>query len=175
MGKKKSLSDVQRAQIIALHGQILSELQISPQMRNSRAAMHQAIAKYQQDGSYTDKKKTGRPRIATAREDHIMKRIVIRSPTSSMKKIKTDLLRRSCPISLMFVFKHLSKEFNLKSHKPAKNFFIELVRDFITILLIMWSSGLFLVGIGAILLTLCNRLVHCCYTIPHLRRYLLFR
>ena len=122
MGKKKSLSNVQRARIIALHGQILSELQIFPQMRNSRAAMHQEIAKCQQDGSYTDKKKTGRPRIATAREDHIMRRIVMKSPTSSMKEIKTDLLRRSRPVSLMFVFKRFSKEFNLKSHKPAKNF-----------------------------------------------------
>ena len=93
MGKKKSLSDVQRARIIALHGQILSELQIFPQMRNSRAAMHQEIAKCQQDGSYTDKKKTGRPQIATAQEDHIMRRIVMKSPTSSMKEIFGGLVR----------------------------------------------------------------------------------
>ena len=55
MGKKKSLIKVLRAQIVALHGQNLSERQISAQMRCSKTAVHQAIAKYQQDGFYTDK------------------------------------------------------------------------------------------------------------------------
>ena len=56
MGKKKSLSKVQRAQIVALHGQNLSESQISAQMECSKTAVHQAIARYQQDGSYTHEK-----------------------------------------------------------------------------------------------------------------------
>ena len=51
---------------------ILLELQISAQMRYSKAAMHQAIAKRQQDGSYTDKKMTGRPRITTATEYYVL-------------------------------------------------------------------------------------------------------
>ena len=46
MGKKKSLSEVQRAQIVALHGQNLSERLISAQMGCSKTAVHQAIAKY---------------------------------------------------------------------------------------------------------------------------------
>ena len=107
----------------------LSELQISAQMRYSKAAMHQGIAKFQQDRSHTKKKKTGRPRITTAREDHIMRRIVMRSPTSSMKKIKTNLLRRSRQVSGMFVFKRLSKQFNLKSYKLDKNLFIFFKRS----------------------------------------------
>ena len=120
MGKKKSLSKVQRAQIVALRGQNLSERQISAQMGCSKTAVHQAIAKYQQDGSYTDKKKPGRPRVTTAREDNMMMRIVVRSLTSSMKKIRAELLRRGYQISHMTVSRRLSKEFNLKSYKPAK-------------------------------------------------------
>ena len=87
MSNKKSLSEVQRAQIFALHGQNLSERKISAQIGCSKTAVHQAIAKYQQDGSYTDKKRTERPRVTTAREDNVMRRIVVRSPTSSMKKL----------------------------------------------------------------------------------------
>ena len=68
VGKKKSLNEVQRAQIVALHGQNLSERQISAQMGCSKTAVHQAIAKYQQDGSYADKKRTGRPRVTTRRQ-----------------------------------------------------------------------------------------------------------
>ena len=120
MGKKKSLSEVQRAQIVALHGQNLSERLISAQMGCSKTAVHQAIAKYQDDGSYTDRKRSGRPRVSTAREDNLMRRIVMRSPTSSMKKIKAELLRRGRKVSHMTVSRRLSKEFNLKSYKPAK-------------------------------------------------------
>ena len=86
----------------------------------SKTAVHQAIAKYQQDGSYTDKKSTGRPRVTTAREDNVIRRIVVRSPTSSMKKIRAELLRRGRQISHMTVSRRLSKEFNMKSYKPAK-------------------------------------------------------
>ena len=120
MGKKKSLSKVQKGQIVALHGQNLSERQISSQMGCSKTAVHQAIAKYQQDGCYTDKKRTGRPRVTTAREDNVMRRIVVRSPTSSTKKIRAELLRRDRRINHMTVSRRLSKKFNLKSYKPAK-------------------------------------------------------
>ena len=120
MGKKKSLSEVQRAQIVALHGQNLSERLISAQMGCSKTAVHQAIAKYQEDGSYTDRKRSGRPRVSTAREDNLMRRIVMRSPTSSMKKIKAELLRRGRKVSHMTVSRRLSKEFSLKSYKPAE-------------------------------------------------------
>ena len=86
----------------------------------SKTAVHQVIAKNQQDGSYTDKKKTGRPHATTAREDNMMRRIVVRSPTSSMKKIRAELLCRGCQISHMTVSRRLFKEFNLKPYKPAK-------------------------------------------------------
>ena len=115
MGKKKSLSEVQRAQIVALRCQNLSERQISAEMECSKTAVHQATAKYQQNGSYTDKKRTGRPHVTTAREDNVMRRIVVRSPTSSMKKIRAKLLRRGRRISHMTVSRRLSKEFNMKS------------------------------------------------------------
>ena len=89
-------------------------------MECSKTAVHQAIAKYQQDGFYTVKKRTGRPHVTTAREDNVMRRIVVRSPTSSMKKIRAELLRRGCRISHVTVSRRLSKKFNLKSYKPAK-------------------------------------------------------
>ena len=44
----------------------------------------------------------------------------MRSLTSSMKKIRAELLRRGRRISHMTVSRRLSKEFNLKSYQPAK-------------------------------------------------------
>ena len=49
-----------------------------------------------------------------------MIRKFVRSPTSSMKKIRAELLRRGRRISHMTVSRRLSKEFNMKSYKPAK-------------------------------------------------------
>ena len=86
----------------------------------NKTAVHQAIAKYQRDGFYTDKKRTGRPRVTTSREDNVMRRIVVRSPTSSMKKIRAELLRRGRRISHMTVSRRLSKELNMKSYKPTQ-------------------------------------------------------
>ena len=44
----------------------------------------------------------------------------MRSPTSSMKKIRAELLRRGHRISHMTVSRRLFKDFNMKSYKPAK-------------------------------------------------------
>ena len=161
---------------------ILSEQQISAQMRCSKAAMDQAIAKLL----------TGWPLYRQEKDWKTTNHHCTRGPHHEEdsyevthkfnEENRTDLLRRSCSVRRMFMFKRLSKEFNFKSHKPAKNLFIELMGNLITILLVVLScyddsssSSLFLVGIGAILLTVCKRLVHCCFTTPHLSRYLLFR
>ena len=112
-------------------------------MRYSKVAMHQAIAKFQQDRSHTKKKKTGRPRITTAREDHIMRRIVMRSPTSSMKRFLSSLY----DFKLNCLDKRLNTNIRLTGRllrsKLVLIFFIEqfeLVGNLITTLLIMWSS-----------------------------------
>ena len=44
----------------------------------------------------------------------------MRLPTSSMKKIRAELLRIGRRISHKTVSRHLSKDFNMKSYKPAK-------------------------------------------------------
>ena len=50
----------------------------------------------------------------------MMRRIAVRLPTSSMKKIRAELLRIGRRISHKTVSRRLSKEFNMKSYKPAK-------------------------------------------------------
>ena len=55
-----------------------------------------------------------------ARKDNEMRRIVVRSSTSSMKKIMAELLHRGCRVSHMTVSRRLSEEFNMKSYEPAK-------------------------------------------------------
>ncbi|KAG1664956.1 putative glycosyltransferase STELLO1 [Nymphon striatum] len=94
MGRKKSLSEVQRGQIVALHNEGLSERKIAAKLKVSKTAVHQSIKKFKQYGSYKDLHRSGRPRKTTIRDDCLMKRIVTRSPLSSINKVRAALLER---------------------------------------------------------------------------------
>ena len=62
MGRKKSLSKVQRDQIVALHNEGLSEHEIAAKLKLSKTAVHQSIKKFKQYGSNKDLHRSGRPR-----------------------------------------------------------------------------------------------------------------
>jgi len=49
-----------------------------------------------------------------------IKRIVKRSPLSSINKVRATLLERGVAVSRMTVSRRLSREFGLKSYKPAR-------------------------------------------------------
>ena len=80
MGKNVPLSEVERAQIVALHKEDHSERLISQKMKKSKTAVHNAMAKFRNTGTYTTAKKSGRPRKTTPRDDHAIRRIAVRSP-----------------------------------------------------------------------------------------------
>jgi len=102
MGRKKSLSEVQRGQIVALHNEGLSERKIASKLKVSKTAVHQSIKKFNQYGSYKDLHRRGRPRKTTIRDDRLMKRIVTRSPLSS-NKVRGALLERGVTVGRMTV------------------------------------------------------------------------
>ena len=120
LGRKKSLSEVQRGQIVALHDEGLSERKIAAKLKVSKTAVHQSIKKFKQYGSYKDLHRSGRPRKTTIRVDHLMKRIVARSPLSSINKVRAALLEKGVTVGCMTISRRLSREFGLKSHKPGR-------------------------------------------------------
>ena len=118
MGKNVPLSEVEQAQIVALHKEGHSERLISQKMKKSKTAVHNAIAKFRNTGTYTTAKKSGRPRKTTPRDDHAIRRIAVRSPMSSASKIRSSLLAKGADISQRTVSRRLVDDFNLKAHKP---------------------------------------------------------
>ena len=46
--------------------------------------------------------------------------MIVRSPTSSTKKLQATLLRKGTRVTQMTISQRLSREFNLKSDKPAR-------------------------------------------------------
>jgi len=103
-----------------LHNEGLSEHKIAAKLKVSKTAVHQSIKKFNQHGSYKDLHRRGRPRKTTIRDDYLMKRIVTRSPLSSINNVRTALLERGVTVGCMTVSRRLSWEFDLKSYKPAR-------------------------------------------------------
>ena len=57
LGKKSSLTDVQRAQIVALHGEGYTESKISEKLKCSNTDEYNAIAKHRTDEIFATKNK----------------------------------------------------------------------------------------------------------------------
>ena len=114
------LSEVQRAQVAALHKEGYSERLIREKMKCSKSAVHNAVEKCQNTGSYSTTKKSGRPRNTTPRDDPVIHRIAVHSPMSSADKIRSALLAKGTEISRRTVNRRLVYDFGLKAHKPAR-------------------------------------------------------
>ena len=99
MGKNVPLLEVQRAQIAALHKEGYSERLISEKMKCSKSAVHNAVVKFQNTGSYSTRKKSGRPRKTTPRDDPVIRKIAVYSLMSSADKIRSALLAKGTKIS----------------------------------------------------------------------------
>ena len=111
MGRKKSLSEVQGGQIVALHEEGLSECEIAAKLKVSKTAVHQSIKKFKQYGSYKDLHRSKRPRKTTIRDDHLIKEIVTRSPLSSINKVRAAFFERGVTLGRVTVSRRLSREF----------------------------------------------------------------
>jgi len=121
MGKKRSLSEAQRAQIVILREEGCTERAISERLAVSKTAVHQAVVKFKNCGPYSDCKRSGRPRKTTRRHDILIKRCVAKFPTCSAKKIRAELEETGSRISRRTISRRLTDEFGLKSRKPARS------------------------------------------------------
>jgi len=95
MGKKSSLSTEKRTQIVTLSNLNFSVHAIAKKVKVSKTAAHNAIMKYQNEGTFNDRKRPGWPRVSSCRDDHVMHKVVIRSPMSSSNKIQDKGMRNS--------------------------------------------------------------------------------
>ena len=121
MGRKRSLSEAQRAQIVILRQEGYAERAVSERLAVSKTAVHQAVVKFKNCGSSSDCKRSGRPRKTTRRDDILIKRCVVKSPTCSAKKIRAELGETGSRISRRTISHRLTDEFGLKSGKPVEN------------------------------------------------------
>ena len=120
MGKKLSLSDVQRAQIVSLYKEKYSERSISERIKRKMKAVHNAVVKFKKTKTYLDAKRSDRPQKSTPKDDDIIRRTTVWSPISFASKILSVLLAKGADISRRTVSRRLVIDFGLKARKPAK-------------------------------------------------------
>ena len=101
-----------------------SERKISAKYNISKIAVHNAIINWRLSRSYSDLKRSGRPTKTTVRDNHLMKRIVVRSLTSSIKKLQSPLLAKGIKVKDKTVSRRLTYHFRLKLQKLAKKPFL---------------------------------------------------
>ena len=100
---------------MVLHQEGYSERAISGKLKCSKTAVHNAVVKFANSGTYSDRKRSGRPRKTTPRDDHAIRRMAVRSPMSTSNKIRSVLLSKGADVSRRTVSRRLTKEFGLKS------------------------------------------------------------
>ena len=98
---------------MALHKEGYSERSISKRVKHSKNAVHKS-------GTYSDAKRSGRPRKTIPRDDHVIRRTAVQSPMSSASKICSILLAKGMDVSRRTVSQRLVDDFGLKALKPAK-------------------------------------------------------
>jgi len=67
---------VDRSKIIILHEEGYSERQISDTLKFIKTAIQQAVARFKTFGSFQDLSRTGRPKVTSQRDDHLIKKMV---------------------------------------------------------------------------------------------------
>lgn len=87
MPKRRNLSDEERSRILFLHEQGKSQVEIAKTLKCSRCAVQSAIKRFKDTGSHVDKKRTGRKRLTSKRED----RNLIRESLKNRKKTSFEL------------------------------------------------------------------------------------
>ena len=120
MDKKRSPSEAQRAQIVILCQEGYIERAISERLAVSKTAVHQAVVKFKNCGSYSDCKSSSRPWKTTRWDNILIERCVMKSPTCSPKRIWAELGETGSRISKRTISHRLTNKFSLKSWKPAR-------------------------------------------------------
>lgn len=92
--KRHELSEAERAQIVLLASQGMSQQKISKTLKHSRAAVQYALRLYRETGEYISKPRPGRKRKSSAREDRILARESLKNRQKTSSELAASLQER---------------------------------------------------------------------------------
>lgn len=109
MPKVRELTQGERGQIVLLHSQNMTLAAIARRMKCSRCAVRTTITRYRETGMFTNKRRSGRKRATTARQDRLLQRISLHDRRKSSKDLSSELLvQHGIAVSAQTVRRRLS-------------------------------------------------------------------
>ena len=91
MPPKKQLSEIKRAQIVALSGEGYSQVEIARKMECSRKGVQTTIKRYKETKSCKNRKGQGRKKSTTVKEDRSLKRAFPADRRKSSSELAAEL------------------------------------------------------------------------------------
>ena len=91
MPPKKQLSEIKKAQIVALSGEGYSKVEIVRKIECSRKRVQTTIKRYKETKSFKNRKGQGRKKSTTAREDTSLKRASLADRRKSSSELAAEL------------------------------------------------------------------------------------
>ena len=77
-------------------GILISERSISERIKRSKNAVHNAVVKFKKTGTYSDAKRSGRPRKSIPRGDHIIRRTVSTVNYVKARDLNSHMFKQLC-------------------------------------------------------------------------------
>lgn len=118
MPKTIEVTPKKRAVCVALSNEGLSCRDIAGRIGISKSSVSRALQLFKETGQYSGRKRSGRPRVTTRRDDLLIRRAAVRNPFISSREIVMDLPQLK--VSPRSVRRRLAVEFNLRSRCPAR-------------------------------------------------------
>ena len=84
-------------------------------MKVSETAVHNAIKKFRNEGTFKGSKRSGRPWISSSRDNRVIRKVVSQFPMCSTQKLQVGMAERGIKISEKTIRRRLSMDFGLKS------------------------------------------------------------
>ena len=91
MAPKKQLSEIKRAQIVALSGEGYSQVEIAWNMECSRKGLQTTIKRYKETKPFKDRKEQGRKKSTTTREDRSLQRASLADKRKIFSELASEL------------------------------------------------------------------------------------
>lgn len=115
----KELSEVKRAQVVALSEAGHSQRVISRQMNISQSTVSLTLSRYRAEGNFKSRKRSGRPPVTSLRSDSRIRRHIVLHPTASYSEIRAELTCLEKVPNVITIQRRLIDKFNLKSYRLA--------------------------------------------------------
>ena len=125
MGRKSDLSVSKRAQIAVLRDEGLSLRAIASRLNISHSCVTRSLKRINVLGTFKSRQRSGRPRVTTVQDDHVIRRFSTVNPTASANYIASQLPPVLLPLNGAFVlilnYGHIDQQQNLLSPPRTSN------------------------------------------------------